>query len=435
MDPTMIAFLGCLGMLMLILLGVHVAFSLAAVGLLGLSALLGPDLAVRFLAPSAFSTAAQYTWAVFPLFIIMGNLAAISGITTEAFEAAKKWLGRLPGGLAMATCVASGVFSACSGSTVANAAVFTPLALPQMTNNGYDKRLSVGAIAAAGTFAAMIPPSIGMVIYGIITGEPIGKLFMAGVIPGVLTLVIYLIGIYLRVRRNPSLAPVMPITASWTEKFTSLQGTWPIMAIFLLIMAGIYGGWFAPSAAGAVGAFATLLLIIVRKRLSYPGLKSVLWDAVTITSTLFLILIGGIIFGKFLTVTGFAAYVSGTVGGLDLPPLAIVCLLMLVYLVLGCFLDPPSTMVITLPVVYPLIQNLGLNGIWFGVILTKVIEIALITPPVGLNVYVVNSAAGEQTELEDVFAGILPFFVLEVISLILLILFPQISLWLPSMMN
>jgi len=366
---------------------------------------------------------------------LMGNLAGTAQITTEAFNAATKWLNRVPGGLAMATCVASGAFGACSGSTVANAAVFTPLALPEMIKKGYDKRLAVGCIAAAGTFAAMIPPSLSMVIYGVITNEPVGKLLIAGIIPGIITLILYLIGIYIRVKINPDLAPYTNIRISFKEKMVSLKGTWGIVAIFMLIMCGIYAGWFSPSSAGAVGAFAAFCIVIMRRKLNLSGIKNVFFDTGKISSTLFLILIGGAIFARFLTLSGFAVSVSNLVTGAQMPPLLILFSLLFLLLILGCFMDPPSIMIITLPIIYPIIIQLGYNGIWFGVIMTKVIEIALITPPLGFNAYVVHSASAKKISLEDVFKGITPFLLLEIIALAILILFPQLSLFLPGLMK
>jgi len=435
MDAAFLGLAGIIGLLSLILIGIPIGISLGSMGLIGISILIGPDSAVSFVASTAYTMTAQYVWAVFPLFIVMGNMAGAAQITTEAFNAAAKWLNKVPGGLAMATCVASGAFGACSGSTVANAAVFTPLALPQMIKKGYDKRLAVGCIAASGTFAAMIPPSLSMVIYGVITNEPVGKLLVAGIIPGILTLILYLVGIYIRVKRNPDLAPSSGESVSWKEKFISLKGTWGIILIFMLIMGGIYAGWFSPSAAGAVGASAAFCIVILRRKLTLSGLKTVFFDTGKISSTLFIILIGGAIFGRFLTLSGFAVSASNLVVGTQMPPPVILMTLLFLLLILGCFMDPPSIMIITLPIIYPIIIGLGYNGIWFGVIMTKVIEIALITPPLGFNAYVVHSASAKKVSLEDVFKGITPFLLLEIIALVILILFPQLSLFLPNLMK
>jgi C4-dicarboxylate transporter DctM subunit len=435
MDPMLLGLSSIVAVIMLILLGVPVAYTLGGVGILGMMLLVGPHGSIGHLASAAYGMSAQYAWAVAPLFVAIGSLASMAGITQESFNAARLWLGRLPGGLAMATTVASGAFAACSGSTVANAAMFTPMALPEMTKAGYNKRLSVGCIAAAGTFAAMIPPSITMVIYGVITGEPIGKLLIAGVIPGALTVAIYLLSIYIRAIRNPLLAPIPQFKVTWKEKILSLKGTWAILIIFLTIMVGIYAGWFAPSAAGAAGAAATLFIIAVRRKLSWKGLRTVSLDVVMISSTLFIIIIGGTLFARFWVLSGFLGEVSDWVVGLPVPPIVIVLMFMMVFIILGCFMDPPSMMVITLPIVYPIITKLGFSGIWFGILMIKAIEIAVITPPVGFNAYVVHSAAGGKVKLEDVFAGILPFLLMDIVTLAVLIAFPQISLWLPNTMK
>ncbi|MFH1090917.1 MAG: TRAP transporter large permease, partial [Pseudomonadota bacterium] len=391
--------------------------------------------AVGHLASAAYGMSAQYTWAVAPLFVLIGNLAGMGGITKEAFDTCKKWLGRLPGGLAMATVAASGAFAACCGSTVANAAIFTPLALPEMLRHGYDKRLSVGCIAAAGTFAAMIPPSISMVIYSMLTGEPLGQIMMAGIIPGLLTIVIYMIGIYIRVVRNPKIAPLAAYSTTWREKISSLRGTGGILIIFLVIMVGIYTGWFSPSAAGAAGACATLIIVFFRRKLSWSGLMNVSLDTALVTSTLFLIVIGGSLFTRFWMVSGIIPRLGEFVTGLPVPPMVIIAIFVFITLVLGCFLDSISVLVITLPLIHPIVVKLGYSGVWFAILMVKSVEIGVLTPPVGLNAFVVQAASGGKVQLEDVFAGITPFLLLEMITLILLMAFPQISLWLPNTMK
>ena len=435
MDPGTIVLLSILAIMVMIMLGIPVAYTLAGIGVVGLAVLVGPKMATGHLASAAYGITAQYTWAVCPLFVVIGSLAGIAGITTEAYDAARKWLSRLPGGLAMTTIVASGAFAACCGSTVANAAIFTPLALPEMLKHGYDKRLSAGCITASGTFAAMIPPSIPMVIYSIITNEPLGKMLMAGVIPGLFTVVSYLLGIYFWALKRPNQAPRVAERFSMAERFKSLQGTWGILTIFLVIMVGIYSGWFAPSAAGAVGACATLVLVVLRRKLRWSSFRDMLMETTQVTSTLFLIIIGGTLFSRFWLMSGVVSEVGGFVGGLPIPPLAVICIFLLIILVMGCFLDPPSVMVITLPLMHPIVVDMGFSGIWFGVLMMKMTEIAVITPPVGMNSFIVAAAAGGKVKLEDVFAGTAPFLVLEIITLVVLLLFPQMSLWLPEMMD
>jgi C4-dicarboxylate transporter DctM subunit len=435
MDPMVLGLLSVVCLLVLILMGIPVAYALGGLGIAGMALLVGFHGAIGHLASAAYGLSAQYAWAVCPLFVIIGSLAGQAGVTREAFDSARKWLGRLPGGLAMATCVASGAFAACSGSTIANSAIFTPLALPEMLRHGYDKKLSVGCIAASGTFAAMIPPSLTMVIYGMITGEPIGQLLVAGIVPGIMTIGVFLLSIYFRASRHPELAPMPEAGTSFREKVSSLRGIWAIMVIFLTIIGGIYAGWFAPSSAGAVGACAALIIVAFRRKLTFKVLRNVSLEIGMVVSTVFLIIIGGSLFGRFWVLSGFVSQVSDWVVGLPVPPLMVVVMFMVLFILLGCFLDPPSMMVITLPIVYPIVVKLGFSGIWFGVLMIKATEIAVITPPIGFNAYIVHSAAGGLVKLEDVFSGLVPFLLLEILTLGILIAIPQITLWLPQTMN
>ena len=274
-----------------------------------------------------------------------------------------------------------------------------------------------------------------MVIYGVITGEAIGKLLIAGIVPGVLTVVFYMASIYVRVRRNPQLAPIAEDPVRWREKFSSLKGTWGIGAVFLVMMGGIYTGWFAPSAAGSVGAAATLFIVALKRKFTWKGLKGVSLEVMSVTSTLFLIIIGGSLFGRFWVMSGLIQQAGDWVVGLPVSPMVIVVLFMISFIILGCFLDPPSMMVITLPLVYPIITKLGFDGIWFGILMVKATEIAVLSPPVGFNVYVVHAAAGGSVSLEDVFSGVIPFLLLEIFILALLVAFPEVTLWLPNMMR
>lgn len=434
-DPLLLGLISIVALLVLILFGIPIAYALGSLGILGMALIIGPDRAIGQLASAAYGMTCQYMWAVVPLFIMIGALATVADLSGPVFNAARLWLARIKGGLAMATCVASGIFAACSGSTVANAAVFTPIALPEMLKYGYDRRLAAGCIAASGTFAAMIPPSITMVIYGIITEEPIGKLLIAGVIPGAITVIIYMLSIYIRALRNPHIAPAPQIMATWSEKFRSLKGAWGIMVIFLTLIVGIYAGWFAPSSGGAVGAFAALILVFIKKKLTWSNLKSASLNVLVVNSSLFIIIIGGSLFGRFWILSGVVTAVSDFVTALPIPPLLIICLFLFAFLILGCIMDPPSMMIITLPLIYPTIIKMGYDGIWFGILMVKMTEIAVVTPPVGFNTFVVQSASEGRVEINDVFSGILPFLAMDLVTLALLIAFPQITLWLPNTMK
>lgn len=414
--------------------GVHIGVALGLGGLLGMYLAIGPDAALGQIATIPFSTTNSFTLAVIPLFILMGSLATQASLTTDLYRAAYSWLGRLPGGLAMATTLASAAFGAACGSTVVNAAVFTRMAMPEMIKFGYDKRLSAGCIAASGTLASLIPPSILMVVYAVITEQSVGKLLIAGFIPGVLSAAIYMLGIYVRARLNPSIAPMSDVYISWGERFSSLKGVWGIVFLFLLVIGGIYSGLFTPTYAGAIGAFGAFLIVIGKRRLNKNTLLDTFKDAGVTTSVIFIIVIGGIIFARFLTYTGLVASLSEYLLGLSLAPYLYLLSFAAIYIILGMLIDPIAIMVMTLPVMFPVMVGAGYDPVWLGVIAIKLAEISLITPPVGLNVYVVRSASPIPLTLEDVFAGVTPFLLLDFITLGLLIAFPQIVLFLPNLM-
>ncbi len=414
--------------------GVHIGVALGLGGILGMYLAIGPDAAFGQLATVPFSTTNSFTLAVIPLFILMGSLATQAQLTTDLYRAAYNWLGRLPGGLAMATTLASAAFGAACGSSVVNAAVFTRMALPEMTEFGYDKRLSAGCIAASGTLASLIPPSILMVVYAVITEQSVGTLLIAGLLPGIMSAAIYMGGIYFRAKRNPELAPMPDIQITWGERFRSLYGVWGVVFLFLLVIGGIYAGFFTPTYAGAVGAFGAFVIVIGKGRLNRQTLLETFKDAGITTSVIFIIVIGGILFARFLTYTGLVADISTLLLSLQLHPYLYLLSFAAIYLVLGMLIDPIAIMVMTLPVMFPIMTGAGFDPIWLGVISIKLAEISLITPPVGLNVYVVRSASPIPLSLEDVFAGIMPFLLLDVITLGLLIAFPQIVLVLPNLM-
>ncbi|WP_212525681.1 TRAP transporter large permease [Actibacterium sp. MT2.3-13A] len=417
----------------LLVAGAHIGVSLGLGGLLGMYLSIGPDAALAQLATVPFSTTNSFTLAVIPLFILMGSLATQAGLTSELYTAAYNWVSRLPGGLAMTTTIASAAFGAASGSTIVNAAVFTRMAMPEMTKLGYSKRLSAGAIAASGTLAAMIPPSVLMVIYAIITEQSVGLLLMAGLVPGILTALVFLIGIYVMVRRKPEIAPVPRDPIPMSEKIGSLKNVWGIVVLFTLVIGGIYGGFFVPTYAGAVGAFGAFVIVVLKRRAKGPVMAETFRDAVVTSATIFTVIIGGMLFARFLTYTGLVSTVSETVLAFGLPPFAYLLAFALLFLVLGMFIEPIAIMIMTLPVMFPVMTEVGYDPVWLGVIAVKMAEISLITPPVGLNVYVVRSASPVPLQLGDVFSGVAPFILMEGLILILLILFPEIVTFLPSM--
>ncbi len=434
LDPATAGVLVALLLFALLAAGVHIGVSLGLGGLLGIYLSIGPRAAWAQLATIPFSTTNNFDLATIPLFILMGALATQAGLTADLYRAAHAWLGRLPGGLAMATTLASASFGAASGSTVVNAAVFTKMAMPEMTRFGYDKRLSAGCIAASGTLASLIPPSILMVIYGLITEQSIGKLLIAGLVPGLLSAAMYLLAIRLWVARRPAIAPTVDTALTLAEKLRATSGVWGIAALFALVIGGIYSGFFVPTYAGAVGAFGAFLIVAAKRQLSVRTLLETFKDAGVTTSTIFIIVIGGILLARFLTYAGLVTEVSDWLLSLGLPPLLYLLAFAVLYLILGMFIEPIAIMVMTLPVMFPIMVQVGYDPIWLGVISIKLAEMSLMTPPVGLNVYVVRSASPVPLTLEQVFAGVMPFLAMDTITLALLIAFPGIVTFLPNLM-
>lgn len=435
MDFTVLGCL-CIALLFVTLaLSVPVGIALAATGILGMA--LGPG--VNFLAGQLsslpYAVTSNYAFAVLPLFVLMGVLAERSKITEEVFRAADVWLRQFKGGLYQAVIVGSAVFAAISGSTIVNAVVFTRLAFPEMLKYGYSRSLSIGAIAAAGSFAAMIPPSITMVIYAILTEQSVGQLLIAGIIPGLLTAAVYMIGIVIMVRIRPDLAPGLGAPVPLREKLKAIKWLWSVVVLVALVLGGIYLGVFPPSAAGAMGAFGVFVIFVLRLRSRVRSeLGAALLDSATVSCIVFAVLIGGLIFSRMLVVLGMIDGIVDVITSITQNPVEFLILASVFYLVLGCFLDTTSMMVVTLPFIFPITQRLGIDGIWFGIVLVKLVEISVITPPVGMNLFAVMSAVDEKTTFRHVVRGVIPFIGLELIVLGLLIAFPVLITWLPQQM-
>ncbi len=421
-------------LLVCLAMGVHIGVALGLFGFLGIYLTVGPDAAFAQLAAIPFGTTNSFALAVIPLFILLGSFATVAAITTDLFRTAYLWLGNLRGGLAMATVMSSAAFGAASGSTIVNAAVFTRMAMPEMTRFGYDVRLSSGSIAAAGTLAALIPPSILMVIYAVITEQSIGKLLIAGVVPGILTAVIYCAGIYVIARVRPDIAPLARIQFTWAERLRSLYGVSGILILFTIVVGGIYGGYFPATYAGAVGAFGAFVIALAKRRLRFGSLIEVLKDAAYTTSVIFIIVVGGIMFARFLTYSGLVTTLSTALLGLGGGQYTYLLGFIVLFVVLGCFIEPIAIMVMTLPIMFPVMKGAGFDPIWLGVIAVKLAEISVLTPPVGLNVFVVKSSSPIPVTLGQVFTGVAPFILLDFLSLGLYVLFPDMILWLPNLM-
>jgi C4-dicarboxylate transporter DctM subunit len=434
-DPLLIGGLGFLIMICLILLGLPVWAGMVAVSVVGISFVSGPHLLLGFVGTLPHAIVSSYTLAVVPLFYLMGVLVGEAGIAADTYTTANKWFSGVPGGLAMATTVGSGLFAAASGSSVASALLFTKIALPEMDKYKYPRRLSLGCIASAGTFAAMIPPSTAIVLYSILTGLSTGKCLMAGFFPGILTVFLYLIYIYVRSWwLSRDISPASTTRVTWKEKIVSIKGTWAIVVLFCLVLGGIYLGIFTPSAAAAVGAFGALLIALGKRRITTANLATIGVTTGRGIASIAIIIIGGFFLSRFLILSGFVDSLSDLITGAELSPVIVFGSICLMYLVLGCLMDPLSMMVSTVSFVYPIIITLGFDGVWFGIILIKLTEIGAVTPPIGINLFVVTGAAGEETKASDVMIGALPFICMDMIALVLLFIFPKIALFLPLSM-
>jgi tripartite ATP-independent transporter DctM subunit len=434
LEPELIGLIGIFVLFLLVLVGVPIAISSAVIGFGGCWLLIGftPALGVIYTIPIA--KVATYGLSVIPLFILMGVFALHGGIGRELFEACVKWMGRSPGGLAMATTAANGLFGACSGSSLAAAATFTKLALPEMTRYKYHPRLSTGCIAASGSMAAMIPPSGMMVIFCTFSNVSLGKILVGGIIPGILSVLVYMASIYVRARLNPTLGPRVMETVSWREKLFALRYLLSAVVTFVVLLGGIYLGIFSPTEAGAAGAFMLFIIVLVRGRFTLKIFMDSLMEAVTTSAMIFFIIIGAMIFAQFLAVSQLPTYFVSGLGGSSLPNWGVILVVLIIYIFLGTFLDAVAMMALTLPIVFPLIDSLGINGVWFGIMVIKMTEIALITPPLGLNVYVVKGLAPMDTKLGDIFMGIFPFLLMDILTLGIIFLFPIVVTWLPSTM-
>jgi tripartite ATP-independent transporter DctM subunit len=421
MEPLEIGIIGALALVVLALLGVRIFIAAAMVGTLGLVAMLGPAAGLQAAGTVPHAKSSSYTLSVLPMFIIIGYLAYYARITQSCFEAARRWLGWLPGGLAIGTVFAVAAFSAVSGASTAAAAVFARVAIPEMLKNGYNRRLAAGVVAAGATLDSLIPPSGLLVIYGIIVEESIGKLLVAGFVPGFISALVYSGIIIFRCKLDPSLGP--PVSGySWRQRFESLPGTTPVWLVIGLIFSAMYYGWATPTEAGALGAF-SVLVIALWYGMTWGELKRALADTAKLTVMIFTVIWGVLIFVLFLGYAQLPETIATWVTEQALPPIIVLVMIYLIYFVLGCFMDAIGMLLLTLPIVFPVIVNLGYDPIWFGIIVVKLCGICLLTPPVGLCCYVVNGVRPD-IPLGDVFRGIWPFVVADVITIGILTAYP-----------
>jgi tripartite ATP-independent transporter DctM subunit len=433
LDPIIAGVIGTALVFILLFLGMPIAFALMFVGFAGISYLTSIEAALPIAARTVYEVSAYYPYTVIPLFIVMGGFAGSSGMTKELYSTFDKWFRKLPGGLGIATIGACAGFAAVSGSSVATAATMGTVALPEMKRFNYHPRLATGTVAAGGTLGFLIPPSIGFIVYGMLTEQSIGKLLVAGMIPGLILAVAYMAIVVVWVKLNPSVAPVSPEAVSWRDKLSALLGVWEPLAIFLLVMGGIYGGLFTPTEAGAMGATVLFLVAIVKRKLNRQNLVESLLEAVRISVMVLFLVAGANVFSYFLALSTIPMKVASWAAALEVSPYLIHTIIVIIYLFLGCFLDAISMMVLTMPVIYPVILALGFNPIWFGVIAVLMMEAGLITPPMGLNIFTVSGVA-KDVPIETIFRGVAPFLLSIFAIVILITIFPKLALFLPNMM-
>jgi len=433
MNPVIIGFIGIGVLLLLLFLRMPIAFSMAFVGFLGLAYLNNFRAAFYTLAMDIFEVFSSYPLSVVTMFVLMGTFAFASGMGTRLYKAAYVWVGQLGGGLVIATVLASAGFSAICGSSPAAAATMGKIALPEMEKYHYDDALSTGAVAAAGSLGVLIPPSTIFIIYGILVEESIGKLFAAGILPGILLTLVFMVTVFILCRRNPALAPSGPRTG-WKEKAMALTQVIETLILFLFVIGGLLVGWFSPTQAGGIGAGGALVIGLLRRELNWQKFMEACEDGVRMSCMIFLLIAGGTIFGHFMAVTTIPFTLVDWVMGIHLPPSAIVALMALIFFIGGMFMDSMAMLMLLVPIFLPVLDYLQLNLIWFGVIIVLLIQTGVISPPVGVNVFVVKGIA-LNVPLETIFKGILPFLAAIIIVMIILIIFPQISTYLPSLIS
>jgi len=429
-SPVTIGLIGIVVLVLFFLLGMPVGFAMAFVGFAGFCYLASPGAGLSILARDVFSNFSAYSLTVIPMFVFMGSIAFAAGMSRRLYDAGYTMFGQMRGGLAMATIAACAGFAAMCGSTNATAAAMGRVSLPEMKRYNYDDSLATGCVAAAGSLGILIPPSTIFIIYGIMTEQSIGKLFIAGVLPGILLAALFIAVVSLLCLRNPSLAPAGAPT-SWMEKIAGLTGIVEMLVLFGLVIGGLFLGWFSPTQAGAAGAAGALLIGLARRQLNWQGFLFAIKDALRITCMVMVIVTGAIIFGHFIAVAKIPLILADWVGGLPLPTVAIMGLIVLMYLIGGCFMDALALITLTIPIIYPVVLTLGFDPIWFGVIIVLVTEMGVITPPVGVNVYVIKGIA-KDVPLETIFKGIFPFLAALIVAVAILIAFPQIATFLPS---
>ncbi len=432
MSTDAVAIIGFLVLFALMLLRVPVGMAMGLVGVTGFGYIVGGGPTLKMIGQTSMRTVTDYTFGVIPMFLLMGAFVTVSGMSRELFRAANTWLGHLRGGLGFATILACGGFAAISGSSVATAATFSTVAYPEMRRYNYPQSFACGVVAAGGSLGAMLPPSTVLAVYGIITEQDIGKLFVAGILPGLLAISMYITTIVLMGWLRPGFLP-SGARASWKQRFESMREVWAPLLLFVFVIGGLYGGLFTPTEAGGMGAGGAFLIGVLRGRLSRKDIRASLLQATRTAAAVFTVLIGALLFGYFLTVTQTPQKVTMFLTSLGLGRYGVLALIMLMYLLLGCLMDALAMVILTVPIMFPVILHLGFDPIWFGVIIVMTVELGLIHPPVGMIVFVIKSVV-HDVDFLTIFKGVLPFILTDLLRLTILIAFPIIALFLPSRM-
>lgn len=428
--------IGALGVVIgfgLIALRMHIGLALTLVSYFGIAILLNFKAANGIITAVPFQFVGDWNLTAIPTFLLMGFIASESGLTSGLFRAARVLLAWLPGGLAVASVGASAMFAAASGSSVATAAAMARIATPEMLKYGYDRGLSAGVIAASGTLGSLIPPSILLILYSYFAEVSVGKLFLAGVLPGIVSALIYMGMIIARVLAKPQLAPRYEQKVGARDVAEIVTDVWPLPVLIAGVFFGIILGFFTPTEAGAVGAVLAALVSLIRGQLSWVVLKNAIANTLRSTSSIFLVVIGTVLLTRFIALSGMPANLTSAIGSIGDNPLVLIAIIALIYIVLGMFVDSIGLMLLTLPILLPIANNLGVDLIWFGIIIVKLLEIGLITPPIGLNIFVIRGALGDLIKMAEIYRGVLWFIAMDVVALAIIVLWPQLSLYLPSL--
>jgi C4-dicarboxylate transporter DctM subunit len=436
MTPTLIGIIGIAVMVLVFFSRMPVAYVMAMIGYLGFSIMISPQGGLALLSRNIYEVFASYGLTTIPLFVLMGQLAFNAGVSRRLYDTGYKYLGSTRGGLAMATVAACTAFGAVCGSSPATAATMATVGLPEMKRYKYADELATGAVASGGGLGMIMPPSVVLIVYGILTEQSIGALFVAGIFPAILVTILFILSIYIICTRKPELGP-RGDSFSWRVRLRSLLGMGETLAVFILVMGGLFVGLFTPTEAAAVGAFGVMAVSLVRRNLTWDGFVKSLYETLGTSCMVMMLIAGAVIFGKFLAVTRIPFNIATWVGGFDLPPYIIMLIIILIYFFGGCFMDALAFVTLTVPIFFPVVTTLGYDPIWFGIIIVMVTEMGVITPPVGINVYVVFGVARRvigEVPLEVIFKGILPFLLAVIVGIIILMLFPKIILFLPNLM-